>query len=330
MTPFEYRVRPWWCQRDRRSDPGILPAVQPILVTGSHRSGTGWVGSVLAASPQPVGYVWEPFSILHRPGTCAARFPHWFPYICPENEAGVREAVADMLAWRYAYGAELGAVRSPKDAARMARDAARFARHRRAGALPLLKDPIAVFSAEWLAETFGARPVLLVRHPAAFAASIKRLRLRHPFGHFLAQPLMMRDWLSPYAAELERFAGEEQDLVDQAILLWNVIHEALAAYRTRHPEWPLLRLEDVSRRPLEEFHAIFDRLDLARDGRVDALVRETSDASNPAEAATADSIRRDSAAHVWNWKRTLGEDEVERVREGTGALAATFYGPDDW
>ena len=232
-----------------RAPSGDTDRVPPILVTGSHRSGTGWVGQVLAASPQPLGYVWEPFSILHRPGTCAARFEHWFPYVCAENEADVRGPVAAMLAWRYAYGAELAALRRPKDAARMARDACRFARNRRAGAVPLLKDPIAVFSAEWLADTFSVRPVLLVRHPAAFAASIKRLRLRHPFGHFLAQPLMMRDWLSPYTAELERFAAREQEIVDQAILLWNVIHHAIAAYGTRHPEWPLMRLEDISGAP---------------------------------------------------------------------------------
>ena len=120
-------------------------------------------------------------------------------------------------------------------------------RNRRAGAIPLLKDPIAVFSAEWLNTTFGTEPVLLVRHPAAFAASVKRLDLRHPFGHFLAQPLLMRDWLEPYAEQLETFARREQDIVDQAILLWNVIHHALAEYRTRHPDWILLRLEDLSR-----------------------------------------------------------------------------------
>ena len=302
----------------------------PILVTGSHRSGTGWVGQVLAASPRPLGYVWEPFSILHRPGTCAARFEHWFPYVCAENEADVRGPVDAMLAWRYAYGAELRALRRPKDAARMARDVWRFCRNRRAGAVPLLKDPIAVFSAEWLADTFAARPVLLVRHPAAFTASIKRLRLRHPFGDFLAQPLMMRDWLSPYAAELERFAADEQEIVDQAILLWNVIHHAIAEYGTRRPEWPLLRLEDISRNPVEQFHALFDRLGVPRDARVDAMITETSDPSNPAEAATAHSIQRDSATHVWNWKRTLDEGEVERVREGTAALAERFYGPDDW
>ena len=165
-----------------------------ILVTGSHRSGTGWVGQVLAASPRPVGYVWEPFSILHRPGTFAARFDHWFPYVCDENAAAVRGPMTRTLEWRYAVAAELRALRTPKDAARMARDTGRFVRNRRLGAIPLLKDPIAVFSVEWLNTTFGTRPVLLVRHPAAFAASVKRLHLRHPFGDFLAQPLMMRDW----------------------------------------------------------------------------------------------------------------------------------------
>jgi len=304
--------------------------VRSILVTGSHRSGTGWVGQVLAASPAAVGYVWEPFSILHRPGTCAAHFPYWFPYVCEENDGPVRGPVAEMLRWRYAAAAELRSLRTPKDAARMARDAARFARYRRARAIPLLKDPIAVFSAEWLNATFATQPVLLVRHPAAFAASVKRLHLRHPFGDFLAQPLMMRDWLGPFRAELEAFARAEQEIVDQAILLWNVIHHALAAYRARHPDWPFLRLEDISRRPAEEFHALFDRLSLPRDASVDARITETSDASNPAEASTADSIRRDSAAHVWNWKRTLGEEEVERVRAGTATLAPTFYGADDW
>jgi hypothetical protein len=301
-----------------------------ILVTGSHRSGTGWVGQVLADSPRRVGYIWEPFSILHRPGTCAARFEHWFPYICAENEAHVREPVSEMLAWRYAAREELRALRSPRDAARMARDAARYARNGRAGAIPLLKDPIAVFSAEWLNTTFGTEPVLLVRHPAAFAASVKRLHLRHPFGHFLAQPLLMRDWLQPYAEQLETFAHREQDIVDQAILLWNVIHHALDAYRARHPEWILVRLEDLSRRPVDEFHAVFDRLSLPYDADVDRLITATSDASNPAEAGTADSIRRDSKAHVWNWKRRLAAEEIQRVRSGTAEIADRFYGPDDW
>ncbi len=46
-----------------------------------------------------------------------------------------------------------------------------------AGARPLLKDPIAVLSAPWLERTFGMQVVFSVRHPAAFAASLKTARL---------------------------------------------------------------------------------------------------------------------------------------------------------
>ena len=45
-----------------------------------------------------------------------------------------------------------------------------------------------------------------------------------------------------------------------------------------------MRLEDISRNPVEQFHALFDRLGVPHDARVDAMIAETSDPSNPAEA----------------------------------------------
>lgn len=57
---------------------------KPILVTGSHRSGSTWVGRMLALSPS-VGYIHEPFNIRHRHGICKAHFEYWFQYICDEN-----------------------------------------------------------------------------------------------------------------------------------------------------------------------------------------------------------------------------------------------------
>ena len=54
------------------------------------------------------------------------------------------------------------------------------------------------------------------------------------------------------------------------------------------------------------------------------MIEHTTDSSNPAEAATPHSLRRDSAGHIWTWKRTLEESEIARVREGTAALAERF------
>jgi hypothetical protein len=65
-----------------------MTAKKPILVTGSHRSGSTWVGRMLAEAPA-VFYIHEPFSVSHPPGAgiCKARFTYWFTYITRKNEA---------------------------------------------------------------------------------------------------------------------------------------------------------------------------------------------------------------------------------------------------
>src|SRR5918911_4625947 len=125
-----------------------MPVHRPLLVTGSHRSGTGWVGEMLAATPSPrLAYVWEPFSLRARPGIRDAPFRHWFTYVCAENEREFLAPLADTMRFRYRPLAELRSIRSAKDAGRFARDWFVTERHRRVDAVPLLKDPIAVFSA---------------------------------------------------------------------------------------------------------------------------------------------------------------------------------------
>ena len=106
---------------------------KPILVTGSHRSGTTWVGRILASSPS-VAYIHEPFHIRHDPDVCQARFDHWFTYVCEQNEAQYRKPIKQML--------------------RAARRRSGVAWYRRSRIRPLIKDPLAVFSAAWLSSRF--------------------------------------------------------------------------------------------------------------------------------------------------------------------------------
>jgi LPS sulfotransferase NodH len=55
----------------------------PILVTGTHRSGTTWLGKMLAADAS-TAYISEPLNVLHRPGVLRAEVRHWYQYICAE------------------------------------------------------------------------------------------------------------------------------------------------------------------------------------------------------------------------------------------------------
>jgi hypothetical protein len=308
-----------------------MTTTRPILVTGAHRSGTGWVGSMIAASPSPpVAYLWEPFSVLHRPGVCDARFDRWFPYVCEENGSAYLAPVADMLAFRYKTMAELRSIRSPKDAARLLRDRRDFHLYHRRGARPLLKDPIAVFSAEWLCDSFGMDAIVLIRHPAAFANSIVSRRLRHPFGDFLAQPLLMRDLLGPFDEQIRRFASDEQPLLDQAILLWRIIHHVILTYRDRRPGWMFLRLEDVARDPLSWFQQIFAHLGQVFDEDVASVIEQHSSPSNPAESPDPADHRRDSGRSVTTWRTRLSTDEIRRIRDDVEPISKEFYADVDW
>jgi len=229
------------------------PPSRPILVTGAHRSGSTWVGRMIARSPA-VRYVHEPFNPdAFRPGICAARFEREFTYVCAENAASYQDDLRRCLEFRYRFAEGLRTVRTAADAVRTARDLGRFAFSRWRKARPLVKDPHAVFSAEWLARTFGMDVVVMIRHPAAFVGSVKKARWAFRFGQFLEQPLLMQHHLRRFQTEIEAFATKTADIVDQGILLWNVIYDVILQYRNRHPDWIFVRHEDLSRDPVSRF-----------------------------------------------------------------------------
>jgi len=286
---------------------------------------------MIAATPSPqIAYLQEPFNLLHRPGICDATFPYWFPYVCEENASLYRTSIADTLAFRYKTGAELRTIRTPKDAARLVRDRARFRRYRRKRAAPLVKDPIAVFSAEWLSDTFDMDVVVLIRHPCGFANSLERLGWTHPFDHFLAQPLLMRDLLHPFEGEIRAFAARERPPLEQGILLWKLIHHAILRYRKDRPDWMFLRLEDIARDPTAAFRDIYAQLGLAFTDEVAATIAAHTDASNPATSTRPNDVRRNSRASAVAWRTSLTDEEIGRIRVGVEQVSKEFYSDVDW
>jgi len=301
---------------------------RPILVTGSHRSGTTWVGRMLASAPG-VAYIHEPFNVDHRLGILSVPSPRWLTYISRDNGAEFIPAVTDMLEFRYHAGAELGAVRRPRDVARMARDWGRFRRHARRGDRPLLKDPLALMSAEWLSDRFQMDVVVMIRHPAAFASSIKRLGWPGALRDMLGQPMLMRDVLAPFRAEIEA-AVDGIDIIDQAILEWRIDHYVIGRYRSSRPDWLFVRHEDIARAPVPGFRELFSRLGLRFTDHARSEIAMTADPSNPAEPADPYDIRRNSLSSIATWRDRLTAAEIERVHEGTRDVWPEFYTEEDW
>jgi hypothetical protein len=295
----------------------------PILVTGSHRSGSTWVGRMLALDPS-VGFIMEPFNLNHRPGICRARFDYWFQYLSVVDGESYAKDIEDCLNFRYSLAAEVRAIRAPKDLGRMARDLWKFANNRLHGRRALIKDPIALFSAGWLAERFDMDVVVLIRHPAAFAGSLKAANWPHPFRHLLEQERLLERYLSGFRDEIERQVRNPGDIVDQAILLWNLVHHTILLYQQEHSEWHYLRHEDISLNPVGEFRKLFGKLGLVYSDTVQKEVIAHTSSEMP------DTFKRDSRANISTWRQRLTDTEIRRVKEKTHRLSKEFYSEESW
>ena len=216
----------------------------------------------MIAASREVGYIHEPFNPSHRPGVCQTHVDRYFLNVYDAKRPTWRSALQKTLSFQYSYQAEWDSVRSPKDVLRMIRDASKFAWHRKKQNRALMKDPIALFSAEWIAETFNAQVVVLMRHPAAFVSSLKRLGWDFPFEDLLSQRRLMSTILAPFREDIETYERESPDIIDQGILLWRIFAHTFISYRDCHPDWQFVRHEDLAADPDIHFGSIFDHLNL--------------------------------------------------------------------
>lgn len=306
----------------------------PVLITGSFRSGTTWVGRTLARSER-LSWVAEPFHVKHRRGVFASPTPSLYTYVCAENEHDhdYRKNLAATIAGRYGWVEGLREIKRPVDVGIVAKDVARFTERRFRAQRALLKDPIALFSAPWIADRFDADVIVMVRHPAAIMASLDRLGWRFNMDHLLRQPLLMRDLLGPWESELKELeANQDRTLVDEAALVWRVMYDVVDVWRQERPDWTYIRHEDLSREPVEGFRALFDAVGEEMTPEIEGFIRDSTSATNPTAApeGQAHALRRDSRANANRWLDALDPDDVARLHELVDDVASRYYGPEDW
>lgn len=301
----------------------------PILVTGSHRSGTTWVGKMLAAD-ENTAYISEPLNVWHRPGVFRAPVKYWYTYITRENEHEYLPAFQELLNFQYHLWLEIKSLRSIKDFLRMGRDFRIFYDGSTHGQRALIKDPFALFSSAWFAERLNCRVVITLRHPAGFASSLKRLGWHFDFGNLLNQPLLMRDCL-----ESDRHAMEtvdKNDIVAQGALLWKLIYRFVSLKGNLIPNLNMVRHEDLSLDPAAGFQALYQKLGLDYTDEVKTKILHSSSSENPSKLSKrkTHSVHLDSRANLDNWRKILTPEEINKIRKTTEDVSHQFYKDNEW
>mgnify|MGYP006267262387 CR=1 FL=1 len=302
----------------------------PVLVTGTMRSGTTFVGNVLAASSD-LFYLHEPLN----PVWGIASNDRWFLYVRDADERGgkvidglmrlevkfrtpetgrpirdlIKRWIGSRSEWRAAYYKHIASRR-----ARL-----------------LLKDPLAALASRYMHDHYGVDVLVLVRHPMAFYYSNKRLGWDFDLDHFLSQDHLLADHLVEEVPLLER---KDLSYAQRMALLWRCVYRVLTDFShqfEREQSWIVKRHEDICTQPTKEFREIHERVGVPFGKRTEQFINEHMDASNAVQAGgKTHELQRNSRSLVSYWRQQVTENEVAAVRAITGELASVYYDESTW
>jgi len=247
----------WWARSHAFLDRSSNPA-DTVLVLGSARSGTTWVGEVLDRH-RDHRILFEPL----RPGAVPAMSAFQGVRYLPPGEPAPAQ--------RAAMGALLsGQVRNPW----MDHTNRAIVTRRR-----LVKEIRANTLAPWLATEFGMCPVVVVvRHPLAVAWSRLALGWTDHLDELLtSEPL--REHLGPAALLLE---GRTDPLV-RAVASW-AVETAVPARALAPDQAAIVLYEDLRADPLGAFVPVLAQVGQQLDERLERAVRRPSRTSRPDQA----------------------------------------------
>jgi hypothetical protein len=306
-------------------------AQRAVLVTGTPRSGTTWVGKMICLSSETLE-VFEPF--VPRNYNSLTIQPHpfdvSFPFIRDNCQANrYRPFIESALGLRFDYSRESENVRSVRDFLRMGRRWVRTNWGRVKHLRIVQKDPHALLSAPWLADEYRMQVIVTIRHPAAYVHSIQKNGWRYPLQEFAnIEPLLDGPW-AEFADDLLEYNRKKISIVDEAILMWLCLTSLILTYQEKYPYWLYVKHEALCLDPVGGFRAIYKHLCLDYSKSIDRAVRFYSSRKNPKSSIYHD-VRRDSRDAARAWMRELPQTTIEHIRKRTAFMANRIYSEDNW
>ena len=255
-----------------------------ILVAGTARSGTTWLGDLIA-SQIPSRILFEPFN----PNLVGDyRHFHYFQYMRPGTE--------NPEFFAFAQKVFTGEIRNRWIDRQNERIISKFR---------LVKEIRANLALKWLHENFPEVPIIFVmRHPCAVVFSRMKLgwATDHDIEPFISQPQLAEDYLGPYL-DLICSAGNTEE---KHAVIWS-ISNMVPLKQFGSDELKVVYYENLCTYPEGELSGIFETIGYEfSNPRVDALNR----ASQTTRAGSAVVAGTDK---IGNWKQELSRSQIDSI-----------------
>jgi len=255
-----------------------------ILVAGTARSGTTWLGDLIA-SQIPSRMMFEPFNPNLVP---EYRKFHYFQYMRPGTE--------NLEFYAFAQKVFRGEIRNrwiDRQNERL------FANIR------LIKEIRANLALRWLHDNFPEVPIIfIVRHPCAVVLSRMELgwATDSDIEPFLSQLQLVEDYLGPHL-DLIRSAGS---IEEKHAVIWSVSN--LVPLKQFHlKRLKVVYYEDLCIQPEIELPGIFEIIGHEYSSR------QIKDSNRPSQTTRRESAVVTGTNKIENWKNKLSRSQIDNI-----------------
>jgi sulfotransferase family protein len=255
-----------------------------ILVAGTARSGTTWLGDLIA-SQIPSRILFEPFN----PDLVSDyRHFHYFQYLRPGTENPEFYAFAQKIF--------TGKIRNGWIDRQNERIFSKFR---------LVKEIRANLALKWLHDNFPEVPIILiVRHPCAVVLSRMELgwATDHDIEPFLSQPQLVEDYLGPYMNLIRSAKNSEE----KHAVIWS-ISNLVPLKQFRSGELKVVYYEDLCTQPEMELPGIFEAIGCQYSGSLITSSTQPSQTTRRASAVVTGTNK------IGNWKKKLSPTQIDNI-----------------
>ena len=278
---------------------------RPLIIAGSHRSGTTWLHNIISA---PLSYrlIFEP---LH-PEISGHR--DWVRLFL-EEDAAQPELKAYLAS---VFG---GQVHNRWMMQGGHRRLLFFYRNRWWSNNLVVKCIRANLMLEWLAKTFDARILYIIRHPCAVVASVRNMgweeAVKWSLESLRGEAGLVDCYLAPYRRVL---FDDNLSSVQELALLW-CIENKVPLLQFEKNKWTGMLYESLLMQPEKELDRVYEQLKLRRPFPGYRMVKKVAH-------TTRDRKKRQEQNPLAKWQSDLSEMEKKEVLDIVEAFDIGIYG----
>lgn len=266
---------------------------QAIILAGSGRSGTTWLGNIMAANPN-IRIIFEPFDRRRVPDAASVPLR---PYARvgdkhPAWELFVRQVLCGRIhnEWVDQQGKRWWATRC------------------------LVKTIRATLLLGWIDHLFHPRIVFMTRHPCAVVLSRVKLKWESHLDVLLAQPQLLTDHLEPF---VDLIHGAQTEVQKQAVL-W-CVENLVPLHQLREHNWVFCTYEQLYRQPQAESERILQAVGICKTPLTQRAIRQVSMVTRP------DSALLTQGDPLTDWQRHLSTQDIDSILNIVQQFGITLY-----